>query len=105
MVTPSAIAGYANALRWTTGGGNSWTARQVLAILRNHVYAGLVTHDSRLRQGCHPAQIVDDAPEDLAICEFDCRREQCTWNEWETCERRIRKAAGELFPAYPSGRP
>jgi hypothetical protein len=56
-VTPSVIAGYVNSLRWTTGGGNSWTARQVLAILRNHVYAGLVMHDSWLRQGCHPALI------------------------------------------------
>jgi site-specific DNA recombinase len=64
-VTPSAIAGYANALRWTTGGGNSWTARQVLAILRNHVYAGLVTHDSRLRQGCHPALIDREAYDDV----------------------------------------
>ncbi len=64
-VTPSAIAGYANALRWTPGGGNSWTARQVLAILRNHVYAGLVTHDSRLRQGCHPALIDREAYDDV----------------------------------------
>jgi site-specific DNA recombinase len=56
-VTPSVIAGYANALRWITGGGNPWTARQVLAILGNHVYAGLVMHGSRLREGCHAALI------------------------------------------------
>ncbi len=56
-VTPSVIAGYANALRWITGAGNPWSARQVLAILRNHVYAGLVMHDSRLREGCHPGLI------------------------------------------------
>ena len=56
-VTPSVIAGYANALRWITGGGNPWTARQVLAILGNHVYAGLVMHGSRLRDGCHVALI------------------------------------------------
>jgi site-specific DNA recombinase len=42
-VTPSVIATYANALRWVTGGGNPWTTRQVLAILGNHVYAGLVS--------------------------------------------------------------
>ena len=41
-VTPSVIAGYANALGWITGIGNRWTARQVLAILGNHVSAGLV---------------------------------------------------------------
>jgi site-specific DNA recombinase len=56
-VAPSVIAGYANALRWITGGGNPWTARQVLAILGNHVYAGLVMHGSRLREGCHAALI------------------------------------------------
>ena len=56
-VTPSVIADYANALRWITGGGNPWTARQVLAILGNPVYAGLVMHSSRLREGCHAALI------------------------------------------------
>jgi len=43
-------------------------------------------------------QVVDDAPEDMAICEFDCRKEQCMHEEWATCERRIHKASGELFP-------
>lgn len=43
-------------------------------------------------------QIVDDAPEDLAICEFDCRKGQCLQDEWETCVRRISKGAGELLP-------
>jgi len=28
-------------------------------------------------------QIVEVAPEDLAICEFDCRKTQCTKAEWE----------------------
>ena len=32
---------------------------------RNHVYAGLVTHDSRLRQGCHPALIDREAYDDV----------------------------------------
>ena len=43
-------------------------------------------------------QVVDDASEDLTICEFDCRKGQCTQDEWAACERRIRKGAGELFP-------
>ena len=43
-------------------------------------------------------QVVGDAPEELGICEFDCRKEQCLQDEWDTCERRIRKGAGELFP-------
>jgi site-specific DNA recombinase len=59
-VTPSVIASYANALRWITGGGNPWTARQVLSILRNHVYAGLVINGFALRPGCHPPLIDQD---------------------------------------------
>ena len=44
-------------------------------------------------------QIVCEVPETDALCEFDCRRLQCTEGEWETCERRLRRAAGELMPA------
>lgn len=43
-------------------------------------------------------QIAQDAPEAVAVCEFDCRKQQCTEEEWATCERRIHKAAGELWP-------
>jgi hypothetical protein len=46
-------------------------------------------------------QIVDVVPEDLAMCQFDCRKGQCTQDEWEACERRIRKGAGEFFPDSP----
>ena len=46
-------------------------------------------------------QIVDDVPEDLKICEVYCHKEQCMQDEWDTCERRIRRGAGELFPASP----
>ena len=56
-VTPSVIASCANALRWITGGGNPWTARQVLSILTNHTYAGLVVHGFAFRDGCHQALI------------------------------------------------
>ena len=44
-------------------------------------------------------EIVQDVPEEDATCEFDCRKEQCTEGEWATCERRINRAAGELWPA------
>lgn len=44
-------------------------------------------------------QQVEDVPDDLALCEFDCRKVQCTSDEWATCERRINRAAGELFPS------
>jgi len=56
-VTPAVIASYANALRWITGAGNPWTARQVLSILTNHTYAGLVVHGYAFREGCHPPLI------------------------------------------------
>jgi hypothetical protein len=45
------------------------------------------------------AHVVDEVPDDLALCEFDCRRPQCAEAEWETCERRLRGAAGTLNPA------
>ena len=50
-------------------------------------------------------QVVDEAPADLAVCEFDCRKEQCLQSEWETCERRISKGAGELLPDARSDNP
>jgi len=42
--------------------------------------------------------LVDDVPDDLAICEFDCRKLRCTQGEWATCDRRITRALGELSP-------
>lgn len=44
-------------------------------------------------------QFVQDVPEDIELCEFDCSKGQCTVGEWESCERRRRRAAGELLPA------
>jgi hypothetical protein len=43
-------------------------------------------------------QIAQDVPEADGLCEYDCRRQQCTEEEWATSERRIHKAAGELSP-------
>jgi hypothetical protein len=43
-------------------------------------------------------QIIQDVPEGTAVCELDCRKEQCEMGEWEGCERRLNKAAGELMP-------
>jgi hypothetical protein len=45
------------------------------------------------------AQVIQEVPDTDALCEFDCRRLQCSQGEWESCERRIRRAAGELYPA------
>lgn len=43
-------------------------------------------------------QIAGEVPADLALCEFDCNKSQCSGIEWGSCERRISKAAGELMP-------
>ena len=32
--------------------------------------------------------LIADVPEDLAICEFDCSKNQCSYGEWATCQRR-----------------
>jgi len=43
-------------------------------------------------------QIAQDVPASDGLCEYDCRKQQCTEEEWATCERRIQRAAGELWP-------
>jgi hypothetical protein len=30
-------------------------------------------------------------PEDIAVCEFDCDREECRLEDWEHCERRLQR--------------
>ena len=44
-------------------------------------------------------QFIGEVPEDDALCEFDCRKPQCHEGEWESCARRLQRAAGELMPA------
>lgn len=43
-------------------------------------------------------QIVQDVPEDVGLCEFDCRRNDCLPGELESCHRRRHRAVGELMP-------
>ena len=43
-------------------------------------------------------QFIREVPESDALCDYDCRKLQCREGEWETCERRLRRAAGELMP-------
>lgn len=50
-------------------------------------------------------QIAQDVPASDELCEFDCRKQHCTDEEWATCERRIGRAAGELFPETASTPP
>ena len=35
------------------------------------------------------AQWVSEVPEDLAICEFECRKSQCSSDDWARCVRRV----------------
>jgi hypothetical protein len=41
-------------------------------------------------------QMVDDVPEALAICQFDCGRAECLLDAGIACERLSRKGGGEL---------
>jgi hypothetical protein len=49
-------------------------------------------------------QIVGPVPKDIVLCEFSCRKNQCTMGEWGTCERRLKGVAGELGPAPSDAR-
>jgi hypothetical protein len=49
-------------------------------------------------------QLIQEVAEDSALCEFDCRKVQCTQGEWKSCERRLQYAAGELMPLDGEGR-
>ncbi len=43
-------------------------------------------------------EIVQTVPEEIALCEFDCRETSCSAERWRKCQRRISKAEGELKP-------
>ena len=52
-------------------------------------------------------EIVQDVPEENAICEFDCRKPQCTFEQWLSCERRLQGVAQRNvrgLPPPPRGR-
>jgi len=44
-------------------------------------------------------QIIQSVPDEIELCEFDCRRADCSRSELEKCERRLNRAGGELMPA------
>jgi len=46
--------------------------------------------------------LIQSVPEEDALCEFDCRKQQCALHEWCTCERRLQAVAAQL---RFSGRP
>jgi hypothetical protein len=42
---------------------------------------------------------IQDVPEDIAACEFECRRLECRQGDWETCENRLRSMRCHEEPA------
>lgn len=34
-------------------------------------------------------QLIQDVPEAIAVCEFDCRKPDCSAEQWASCERRM----------------
>jgi len=47
-------------------------------------------------------KIVGEVPPEVALCEFDCRKGQCTQEEWANCERRLSRAGMVLLSPLPS---
>jgi len=39
---------------------------------------------------CISGKFVECVPEEIAVCEFDCRTTECAVNHWETCELRLK---------------
>ncbi len=39
--------------------------------------------------------LVQEVPEELAVCEFGCRKTECTMAQWATCRYRLQ---GGLIP-------
>ena len=34
-------------------------------------------------------KVIQEVPEDIQLCEFECRKLQCTMSGWARCERRL----------------
>jgi hypothetical protein len=46
-------------------------------------------------------QMVQDVPDSVTVCEFDCRPVSCRRGEWERCEHRLRGSAIGLRHRMP----
>ena len=47
-------------------------------------------------------QWVAEVPDDLAICEFECRESECSFDGWANCVRRLAQAPKGPGPLRPS---
>ena len=54
-----------------------------------------VTHPRRLWRAFVNG-LVQDVPDAIALCEFDCCKSQCSATEWASCARRLERAAREI---------
>ncbi len=70
---PSEIAGEANTNQHRTKANGPWSARQVVATLRNPVYAGYLRNGAGIRLGDHQS-IIDIDQFKAAGCALDARR-------------------------------
>ena len=41
-------------------------------------------------------QFIEETPDELALCDSDCGRQDCTQEEWLICERRSIRDVDEL---------
>jgi hypothetical protein len=44
-------------------------------------------------------QLLEDVPEESAVCELDCRKHQCTERDWVRCRRRVSRLTSTLTHA------
>ena len=47
-----------------------------------------------LKRAAHwlAGQVIQDVPDEMARCEFQCRKLACSQGEWESCARRLQEA-------------
>ena len=47
-------------------------------------------------------EIVDIVPENMACCEFDCSKPECSYSKWATCERRLAYVRNQHTASTPA---
>jgi hypothetical protein len=48
---------------------------------------------------------VAETPQDDSLCEFECRKTQCTFGEWQNCGRRLKDLEERALYRRPVHRP
>jgi hypothetical protein len=47
---------------------------------------------------------IADVPPELAVCEFECRRNECLYEDWVCCQRRTSGLAKQLLLSFVRAR-